>query len=296
MRKIKNLNQKGFTLVELLVCLFLSMLIVALLCQTIIVNNNLYSADIVRTSLNQDLKNAMAIISADVKEAGENLAKNFPAVELRQDATLGTSILTIRRNMLDEILKVCEPIAKGSTVSEIKFSLAGTTSGCIYSDNIYNFDVWKQYRLQHGNIAYPFIYDMAENKGEFFTYKGESDTSAEHSLIVNSFSASNDYNVGASAMYMVEEWQFFLQDGFLVLIENGQTHNPKKIINNVKKFLVNIETEDGVVHDTFLPESGDMWSDIATIHITIGNEKSFMKKMVEKELSASFYPRNILSH
>ena len=61
MQKFKNkmLIQKGFTLVELLVCLFLSVLIIALLCQTILANNRLYKGDIVRTNLNQDLKSAM---------------------------------------------------------------------------------------------------------------------------------------------------------------------------------------------------------------------------------------------
>ena len=63
MQKFKNkmLIQKGFTLVELLVCLFLSVLIIALLCQTILANNRLYKGDIVRTNLNQDLKSAMVI-------------------------------------------------------------------------------------------------------------------------------------------------------------------------------------------------------------------------------------------
>ena len=93
MQKFKNkmLIQKGFTLVELLVCLFLSVLIIALLCQTILANNRLYKGDIVRTNLNQDLKSAMVILSSTIKEAGENLAGTFPAVELKKDEETGFS-------------------------------------------------------------------------------------------------------------------------------------------------------------------------------------------------------------
>lgn len=298
MQKFKNkmLIQKGFTLVELLVCLFLSVLIIALLCQTILANNRLYKGDIVRTNLNQDLKSAMVILSSTIKEAGENLAGTFPAVELKKDEETGFSDLTIRRNVLDEVLKLCEPISSGSSVNNLKFALAGTTSGCIYSDNTHNFNSWKEYRQKNNGEVYPFIYDLAENRGEFFPYVDEEDSGTEYSLLTGGTIFSNDYTVGAASMYMIEEWRFTFEDGFLVLTQNGLSDEKQKIIGNVNKFIVKIEKSDGDIVDTFSPDDDDMWSDISAINITLGNEENFMKEKIEKILSASFYPRNILSH
>lgn len=293
-RSIKN--QKGFTLVELLVCLFLSVLIIALLCQTILVNNKLYKIDIVRTNLNQDLKNALTILSANIKEAGENLPGSFPAIELRQNEETGFSDLIIRRNVLDEILKLCEPIDSSSSISELMFATAGTTSGCVYSDNTYNFNAWKSYREKNKDTIYPFVYDLENNDGEFFPYIDENDTGTTYSLVTGGVTFSKDYSVGSAAMYMIEQWRFTVEDGFLVLIENGNDDNPKKIINNVDKFVVKIKTKDGDLLDTFLPENDDMWSNISSINITIGNKETFMKEDIEKSLTGEYYPRNILSH
>ena len=292
----KIFMQKGFTLVELLVCLFLSVLIIALLCQTILANNRLYKGDIVRTNLNQELRSAMVIFSSSVKEAGENLAGSFPAVELTKNEETGFSDLIIRRNVLDEVLKLCEPISSGDSVSNLKFALAGTTSGCIYSDNTHNFNAWKTYRVKNSGAVYPFIYDLEENSGEFFPYVNEEDTGAEYSLLTGGTTFSNNYTVGAASIYMLEEWRFSFEDGFLVLTQNGLVDEKQKIIGNVKTFIVQIEKSDGDIVDTFLPENNDMWSEISSINITLGNEVDFMKDKVEKTLSASFYPRNILSH
>ena len=298
MQKLNNklFSQRGFTLVELLVCLFLSVLIIALLCQTILANNRLYKADIVRTNLNQDLRSAMVILSSSVKEAGENLAGSFPAVELTKNEETGFSDLTIRRNVLDEVLKLCEPISSGDSVNNLKFALAGTTSGCIYSDNTHNFNAWKTYRTKNNGKVYPFIYDLEENSGEFFPYINEEDTGSEYGILTGGASFSNDYTVGAASIYMLEEWRFSFEDGFLILTQNGLSDEKQKIIGNVNKFIVQIEKSNGDIVDTFLPENNDMWSEISSINITLGNEEDFMKDKIEKTLSASFYPRNILSH
>lgn len=294
--KIKHKSQKAFTLVELLVCAFLSILIIALLCQTVLVNNRLYKTDIIRTNLNQDLRSAMTILSSSIKEAGENLASSFPAVELTKDEEQGTSRLIIRRNVLEDVLKLCAPINSGETVSRLAFALEGTTSGCIYSDNTYNYTSWKNYRKNNQNIVYPFLYNLEDSEGEFFPYVNEEDTGTEYYLLTNGHKFIHNYSNIASAIYMIEEWEFFVQDGFLGLVENANTDNAKKIINNVSKFDVQIETSDGEIVDTFLPENDDMWSNIKSINVSIENKETFLKEDVKKSLSASFYPRNILSH
>ncbi len=294
MINLKINNQHAFTIIELLVCSFISLLITGLLLQTVLANQKLYKLDIVRTSMEQNLKTAMEIIGATVREAGENLPPTFPSVELIQDKN-GFSEIIVRRNLLDEILKVCEPIVAGNLTNNIFFAIAGTISGCIYNDNTYNYNAWKQYREDQNGNVFPYIYDPDTSVGEFFSYKSETDGGSSYALVTNNKIFSNSYQVGSSAIYMVEEWRFFIKDGFLVLVENGQVEE-KKIINNVSQFKISIDMNDETTKDSFLPENNDMWIDIDSIDIKLAVKDKFLDKSFEKTLEGNFYPRNILSN
>ncbi len=295
MVKIKLNNQKAFTIMELLVCSFLSLLIIGLLLQTVLANKKLYKMDIVRTSMIQNLKTAMEIMGTTIRVAGENLPATFPSVELIQDEN-GFSELIVRRNLLDEILKVCEPIVAGDSTNNIFFATSGTTSGCIYSDNTYNYNAWKSHRQEMGGTVFPYIYDPDTSVGEFFKYKSETNDGSSYSLVTGNQIFSNSYQVGSSAMYMVEEWRFFIKDGFLILVENNQDATENKIINKVNKFNISIKLDDDTTKDTFLPENNDEWTDIKSIEIELGVEDKFLNETLEKVLKGSFYPRNILSN
>ena len=294
--KIKLLeSQKGFTILELLVSSFLGLMMTGIFIGLMQTNRNVLAADIARTTLNQSLRGALDVIGADIRVGGENLSSVFPAIELENGESGSSDVLTVRRNLLDEILPVCVQINSGSAVNNVYFAIAGTAPGCVYSGHTHNFQAWQNYRMaQNGQKTKAYIYNTSTKEGEFFEYAGEIDSGDEYALVKTSGAWQNTYPVGSSAIYIIEEWQYSLEGENLQLIENQDQENAFNVSFSINDFQVQIVMQDGSLRDEF--NAGDDWTEIASIRTTLAGSENNRGELINRSLSATFFPRNVLSN
>jgi len=80
------MSGRGFTILELLVTMFLSLLVAALALSALTVSRSVLGKDQVRIQLAQNLRGSLDIIGIDVRVGGENLGTGFPAIETTNGA------------------------------------------------------------------------------------------------------------------------------------------------------------------------------------------------------------------
>ena len=291
-------SNSGFTVMELLVASTLGMMMMAMTVGAAMANRNLFHYDIVRTGLNQNIRSAMDLIGVNSREAGENLPATFPAVEII-DNDPDPDELILRRNLLDEVLKVCVEITDGSTNTEIYFAHSGV-SGCAHSGQQQNYNTWSAYRTGEGGSVKAYIYNSDSNVGEFFDYISENDNGVDEMYIQRSAGTwQNDYDVGPSVVYILEDWHFqigqdWTGEDMLQVIENGDTANPMNVVFGITDFTVNARLQDGTVQAAF--GAADEWTDLESIEVMLGGADTYREQDVTGDLTAKFFPRNILSN
>lgn len=290
-----SIHAGGFTVLELLVTLLVGMLVMVIGFSTLITVRGAFVDDIRRISSNQNSRGALDIIGIATREAGENLDPHFPAVEIQQDGE--NSILVIRRNLLDEVLKLCTAIDQGSSNTQIFFAVPGTKQGCIRTDQIHNYSAWNAFRIKSNGNVRAYIYDSSTKEGEFFDYNSEVDTGSSLYLVSSAHTWAHDYTDTSGAVYILEEWRFVMNGDLLQVIENGQNDNPLNIAHGFQKFHAEIMLSNNSVVNTFTKDNN--WTNIKGVRVSIkGAEVSTAKgkNTYSNVVSAQFFPRNILSH
>lgn len=286
-------SDSGFTLLELLVAATLGFLVLGLLLSSTIASKNLFQADVIRTRINQDLRGTLDIIGSQIRVAGENLSSSFPAIILENNANGANSDrLTLRRNLLDEILKVCVEIPAGTNI-DIVFA-TGSEPGCSYSDNTHNYQRWSAYRTEQNGSVEAFIFDGSSKNGEFFLYNSEFDASGEYGISRAGGAWEHTYSAQAGAVYILEQWTFELDEQTLQLIVNNDTANPLNVAFGITEFQVVAIAQDGSELDSL--DTTDSWTDLRSLRITLTGQDTFRNEPISRTLSTEFFPRNILSH
>ena len=100
-------SASGFTLVELLVALSVVLVITAGALSLSLSSRDLYLADNARTTLNQSLRAATELLSTDLRQAGERLPDDFPAIIIENGDAGAPDQLALRRNLIDAVLPLC---------------------------------------------------------------------------------------------------------------------------------------------------------------------------------------------
>lgn len=287
---------RGFTLLEVLVASGLSLGLMAMVLSSVLSNRRLYREDLVRTKINQNLRSAFDVLGADLREAGENLVPTFPAVELIDGAAGAPDQLVIRRNLLDEVLKVCSSIGPSYTVSsQIYFgNSSGAIPGCDYSSLLQNYTNWREHRIEKGGTTKAYIYDSGARAGEFFNYISEVDTGSQFYLTTGTSSWSNDYTTVTGAVYMLEEWHYSLNGGVLQLVIDDDTSNPMNVVSELTNFQVTLTMNDGSTRTAFA--ATDDWTDIQAIRVALTGSDTAAGRQIVRTMTQDFFPRNILSH
>lgn len=293
MRLIRSLpnSDSGFTVVEVLVASLIGLTITALCLSATMMNRNVLGRDAVRTRLNENLRGALDIVLADGRIVGENLDSGFPALEV----VSGTSDeMVMRRNLKDEVLKVCTAIAANTTVNKVFFAIAGNTQGCVYSGQTQNYNAWKAYRIAQGGSVDAFIYDSATKRGEFFRYTAEGDTGTTYYIQRSAGTWAYAYPATSSSVYILEEWRYKKVNDMLQVIGNRNAANTYNVAFGISAFDVQVLMQDGTVKQTFA--ATDPWASIASIQVTLTGQDSYAKKNITRTLVDKFFPRNVLSH
>jgi prepilin-type N-terminal cleavage/methylation domain-containing protein len=118
LKAITRTSNKGFTLLELLVGMIITLIIGGLAMEAFINASSTFSKDKKSIDSNQNLSAVLEIIGNDIRQSGENISDaSFPTIEFNiatatNDPTLmaGSSKIIIRR-ALTSPLTLCEPIA-----------------------------------------------------------------------------------------------------------------------------------------------------------------------------------------
>jgi type IV pilus assembly protein PilW len=288
------------TILELLVAAVVGLLLVAMTMGATIANQNIYQLDLSRTRLNQNIRGAVELIGVDIRQAGERLPSGFPAIEIVNGASGASDELVLRRNVLDEVLTVCEDIAAGSSDGRIFLtsSSAGASPACVYGGQTANYTAWNTFRTEKGGSTTVYIYNLAANVGEFVEFTSETDSGATMYIEQTSGAFVNAYTANNSAVYALEEWRYRL-DSFsanadiLQVVQNNDTANPMNVVFGLSDFQVQAILQDGSSLDTFT--AADDWSDLEAIQIIVSGTEQTGKQPVTSTLTSRFFPRNILS-
>jgi len=287
-------SDSGFTLIELLVASSLGLLMLGIVTSTFISSREMARYDMDRTMVQQNLRGTMDIIGMNIRLAGENLPPTFPAIELIDGAGTDPDQLIVRRNLRDEILKLCEPIDAG-TQQPFYFATPGTTPGCTFSDQMQNYNTWLDYLTTVGSDAKGYIYDPTTDLGEFFPLdEVEMEIDNMYVRAPASYNWTNTYEDGQAAGYILEEWRFQLVGDIFQAVIDEDSLNPRNITFGVSDFQVEVTLEDGSVLTDF--SSVDDWTEITAIAILLEGDGDRTSNPIERSLRASFFPRNILSN
>jgi len=302
-------SAKGVTLVELLLALVVGMVVLGLAFSITLSNRRLYQVDQSRTALNQNLRTAMDMIGADVRQAGERMPQDFTPIEVIDGGQLDT--LVLRRSLLDTVLPVCEPIKGGSNEDNINVAkkVNAPNAACTFDDSNGNgsddrIDRWREFRCSQDGVAgcqgnsqevlRAYVYNPLTRQGEWIIYDRE-DNSGVKIHKANNESWLYTYRVeDKPRIYVLEERRYRLKDGFLQLVINGDVNNPRNVIDRATAFSVRALMRDNTWRTAIDPQS--TWTDIASLEIQLTGRNPFSGRDLERTLTSRFMPRNILSY
>jgi hypothetical protein len=299
-------STSGFLLVEFIVASFVGLLMIGVIVAALTTNHLHFKTALSRLDLDQNLRSTLDLIGINIREAGENLPEMFPAIEVIDGENGGPDELVMRRNLKEEVLKLCNDIDSGS-VNNAYFAVPGTTPGCIYGAHLNNFNAWKSYREAAGGELTVYIYDSVNKVGEFFNYDEEGDTGSYGYIKRASGTWKNSYAADVSTIYVLEEWRFKLGvkdeeaialgepnvEGILQIITNEDSDNPLSIIWGVNNFQTAIHLKDDTIKEKF--SKNDDWTEIKSVEIFLNGENFTRLGKISNRISAKFSPRNVLS-
>ena len=272
----------------------LGLLVVGLGLTSLLSFRYILGKETVRTRLTENLRGSLDILGADIRVAGENVGSSFPAIEVTDGAAGAPDTLLTRRNLLDAVLPLCTAITSGTSVTKIYFANGGGGAGCVYSGQTSNFNSWKSYRAALGSDVDAFIYDTVNKRGEFFKYHTETDAGTSYSLTRTAGTWANSYSVGATAIYVLEEWKYLVSGGILEVIQNRDAANPLKVSFGITDFQVHLLMQDGTTKASFAPT--DSWSLIKLLQIDLSGSDSYSRRNFVRTVTGKFFPRNVLSN
>ncbi len=302
---LQNLTKdpdRGFTIVELLISMTLFLVISAIALSSLISLNKLYHHDVLRAKANQDLRGIFDLVASEVRLVGENLPSTFPAITLVNGTSGAPDVLSLRRNILGEVLKLCNTITAGTAASNLRFSLHSSTSSptpasCGYTVNLNNYNAWNSHWVAEGsgNVK-AYLFNQTTKVGEFFTFNNIGVSAGYYRLVKQNLGNwVNTYNINNGSIYLLEEWELQLDttNRVLKLINADDTTNFLNIANNITAFQAEIEMQDGSTVNTFT--SADNWREIQAVVITITSTQTGSGKTVSRSWTGKVFPRNIIS-
>lgn len=288
------MDQRGYSVLELLVYLLLSAIVIQAIAGTILSFRLVYHNDTIRTRLSQNLLGGANILTHNLEQAGEYLPRTFPVIELTNGASGAADTLISRKGMIQETLTLCQALGTGAAD---RIYVSSTTTGvppsCVRANITTNYNAWKNYRTSNGNSVKAFIYDVSSKKGEFFNYIAETDTGTLYYLTKTTGAWTNTYSTTSTTIYLIEEFQYSQFSDRLEIVRNGDTSNPLKILFGLTNFQVSITTTAGTVMTAFART--DLWSDIKSIDLTLSGSETASRTTYTRTTNIKVFPRNIMA-
>jgi len=299
----------GLTLVELLLAAVLAAIVLALALGLVLSSRKLFTLDRARTDVNENLRSGMDIIMTDVRQAGERLGPDMPAVRVGKSATGDT--LTLRRNLLDAILPVCASLRAGASTDVVFVAQNNSQNPECKSKTdpgaVGALLTWDQFRISHGTkdakgnyVITAYIFDPVTVQGEFFAID-QTDSSDMH---VHRVSGKWQHDYSASdrpRLYLLEQRTYTLDasTGTLQLTVDGGA--PQNVVPDITAFKVDAYLQqsggDPVVAPG--PPQGSFaatnWQAIAYLEVAVTGVGRRRGGDVTRTLVDRATPRNVLS-
>lgn len=285
----------GFTLIELLVAAALSSIIFALITQSVILQSNYYLEDVGRTRIQQNLRGALDILAMNIRQAGENFDGSFPAVLLNEGSSGAPDELILRRNLLSEVLVICQPAASGASQLYVSDNTS-TEAACLPANIASSLSAWSSYRsAEGGGSVKVYIFDRVSDTGEFLDYSGESVSAGDDYLSVTP--TANAYPAGSTSIYLIEEFKFSLNPlvDTLVLELDGGSGSLQDVAYNIIDFQVELELDDGSVLTSLSPSGSSSWKDIKAVRVLLTGRETWKRRAFTRSVTGEYFPRNVLS-
>jgi hypothetical protein len=286
-------KQAGFSVLEMVITLALGMGLSVLVLNTSLDTQKTLNRDMEKVSLVQSLRGTLDVVSAHIRIAGENLPEFFPAIETTRSG--GISELIVRRNLLGEVLTNCQTLPAGGSASTfINFGNSTSTSaGCIRSNNLALQQAWDLYRDEHPGTLKAYIYDTEDEVGEFFEITTAEDDGTTLKLNHTHGTWSHEYLAELSAVYLIEEWRYFLEDETLKIHETT-TNSTWNVGFNIYDFDVFTRLNTGTTTTIF--PGANPWSIITSLEVKLKGRSEYAGREIRRDLSTKLFPRNVLSH
>jgi prepilin-type N-terminal cleavage/methylation domain-containing protein len=301
-RHFQNSGERGFTLLELLVTLFISAIILDLIAKALPFQSDRYLEDMARTRVQQNLRGALDVVSMNVRQAGENFDVLFPALLL--STTSGASTLTLRRKLLHEVPTICKAIVAGNTKIYVSSSATGSISpDCLHTNIVASNTVgaWSAYRATQGGSLWVYLYDRVGKTGEFVNYLNEG-TQADPTYgdtidYLQTSAVAHAYPTISTSVYVIEEALFKLDatSKTLQLFWNGDTTISDDVAYNITQFQASIGMQDGTSVSSLAASDTNTWKNIRSVAITVSGQDQWRNKTVQRTVVGSYFPRNVLS-
>jgi prepilin-type N-terminal cleavage/methylation domain-containing protein len=296
------ISARGFSLIELLVAMTVTGLIGGVTLSITLSSRDVIETDQGRTKINQNLRGGADLLAIELRQAGERMPNDAPAVGITNGSSGAPDSLFLRRNLLDEVLPVCNNIMSGSNIDVAFVAKKGgkVPNGCGVVPDLDgngwpdNLDVWRNYRIANGGTVLAYIYNPTTGLGEFFTYDAE-DNSTFHIHKSNGTKWTYTYRVKeASRIYMLDQREFRIQDGVLQCIVNGDTDNALNLVSFIEDFQARAVFRDGTILDEM--DSSNDWTDLQSVEITLLGRATLRDRDIDRTLVTRLFPRNVLSY
>lgn len=274
----------------------LSGVVSAMVISTTLMNRQLYRGDVVRTRVNQNLKGALNIIGAEIRQAGERFPSSFPAIQI-VDGAEGPDELILRRNLLNQVMVGCDDKSAGVFYQSIALGSAdAVTAVCTHPNQSGNLTQWSQYIAAAGEAQPIYIFNQSSKQGEFLEIT--SDVSERQSgfdwLVISPKQFQFSYPAEFTSIYMIQEWRIRLNNQVLEVGVNGATEQSLNVIDGISEFQVEGVLQDGSTVSSL--DSSSDWTMLTGIRLTISGTENIGGNNIQRTVSAQFFPRNILSH
>ena len=291
-------GDRGTTLAELMVAISLSAIIASMVVSISLANRNVYQKDLSRTKVNEDLRSALNIIGSEIRQAGERFPASFPAILITNGSASNPDELTLRRNLLNQVIVGCDTRSAGTSYSSANLSRASaTTAVCTSPNQAANYTAWYNYAHPLPTQQYIYIFNQTTRNGEFLrllTSVGGT-TSGVQYISFTPKSYSYAYTAEYTSIYMINQWRVRLLNGVLQIITNEDLSAIQNVVDGVTAFQVEALMQDGTTKTSLV--NADNWSLIQAIRLSItGTENMPGGKKTVRTVTSDYFPRNILSN
>lgn len=316
MCKAINHRENGHTLLELLVGISISAALIASALVTTLANKRLVRMDATRTSLNQQLRSALNVISNDIRLAGEGLPADFPAIEVFPDGS--PFRLVLRKRVYPWTFSLCEDLASSDRPSSVTVATnetwaAGT--GCDYQTNSTQFQDVASFRSSWtGPNLSVFVYDPVSRRGDLVGFTSEQDLGSRRVLGISPASGGfrRSYAKNVARVLILEEWAYRVgANGHLEIVINQDDQLPLTVAHNIVSFEPRAVLRAAELDRYEASLAQYNWTDVNMVTVAIrgssageGNlpagsafrsRNPFSRRPIERTVRGDFFPRNSLS-